>query len=206
MKKRKLAILIPGVLLVLVATAAAVWYANMPREFEPSPPETFTLSPTETAGGTQPYPIVPDGAYYPEGYIGYCYPVRPELESWLAVRDPGPWHIQIPGDVIAGMSTEALAQSVVCYPWYGWQTEMMLSSLGEQPADFVRGWFERRLAELPAMQELARREDARQALEKLDSMYQAFSGQNHFNGIDPALILQSSQFGGPGIPENAHKQ
>jgi len=103
------------------------------------------------------------------------------------------------------MSTEALAQSVVCYPWYGWQAEMMLSSLSEQPPDFVRSWFDRRFEEFPAMQALAEREDARQALAKLDGMYRAFAGELHFNGIDPRLMLQAKQFGGAGIPDDAHK-
>jgi len=191
--KRRLAILIPAILLVLAACAA-----------EP-PPEPLAIGPATTARETQRYQIIPDEEFYPEGYIGYRYPVRPSLESWLAVTEPGAWPIQVPEDVIAGMSTEELAQSVVCYPWYGWQAEMMLSSQSEQPPDFVRGWFDRRYSVFPAMEALARRGDARQALKKLDGMYEAFSGPNHFNGIDPRLMLQSAQFGGPGIPDGAHK-
>jgi len=160
----------------------------------------------ETVAETQEYEIIPDEEFYPQGYIGYRYPERPGTEIWGYYGYVGPGRLQIPEGVIAGMSTDELAQSVVCYPWYGWQAEMMLSSLSEQPPSFVRDWFDRRYNEFPAMQALARRGDARQALEKLDGMYQAFSGESHFNGIDPRLMLQSAQFGGDGIPDGAHKQ
>jgi len=194
MKKHRLAILVPVALLVFAVIAAGIWYARAPKE--PEPPEETT---------TQPYPITPDEEYYPEGYIGYRYPVRPGLEIWGQFGYVGPGRLNIPEDVIAGMTTEELAQSVVCYPWYGWQGEMMLSSQSEQPADFVRGWFDRRYSEFPAMQALAKREDARAELEKLDEMYAAFAGPGQFNGIDPQLMLQSAQFGGDGIPDDAHK-
>jgi len=153
----------------------------------------------------QEYVITPDEEFYPASYIGYRYPVRPGLESWLAVGSPSQLNIQIPDEVLAGMTTEALAQSVVCYPWYGWQGEMMRSSQSEQPANFVRSWFDRRHRDFFAQEALADRPDAREELEKCRALYRAFAAKNPFDGHDPALLLQSAQFGGGGIPDRAHK-
>ncbi|MCL2301480.1 MAG: hypothetical protein FWC27_15155 [Firmicutes bacterium] len=189
--KRKLLLIVPIALLVLAAGAAAIW--------------TFSHAATQEPEETREYRIVPDEAFYPEGYVGYRYPVRPGTEIWGQLGYVGPGRLIIPEEVIARMTTRELAQSVVCYPWHGWQAEVMLSSRSEQPPDFVRTWFDQRFRDFPALQALAQRQDARTELAKLDGMYEAFSGPESFYGMNPRLILRSPQFGGAGIPDNAHK-
>ena len=205
MKKRKLAMVISAALLISLAVAAAVWYAREVKRPGLYPPEPTTAESVEV---TQEYKIIPDEEFYPEGYLGYRYPLRPGLESW---RDyyPGVPHVravQIPEEVYAAMTTQALAQSVVCYPLGDWRMDQMLSSQSEQPADFVRSWFNRRFRDFPAMRALAQRGDAREALAGLDELFAAFRRNSFGDGIDPRLILQSAQFGGPGIPDNMHER
>ena len=166
-------------------------------------------SPAEqtTENITQEYIITPDEEFYPAGYIGYRYPLRPGLASWRDgnIHPPFEPRVFIPEEVIAGMTTGELAQSVVCYPLGSWYVSMMLSSQSEQPAGFVREWFDRRYRDFPALQALAARPDAREELEKCRELYKAFIMKNAFDGHNPELLLQSAQFGGEGIPDYAHK-
>jgi len=56
--------------------------------------------------------------YYPEGYIGYKYPVRPGMEEWSQLKNHQEMVdvCEIPEDVVASMSDEELAESVLMYP------------------------------------------------------------------------------------------
>ena len=148
----------------------------------------------------KPYPVTPDEAFYPKGYAGYRYPVRPGLPVW-ADGSKTPADIQIPPAVAAKMPTAQLAQSVVCYPgesWRAWQTR---SSQAPPPEDIVRNWFESTYDRFEALQELARRKDARKALAAVSQLHKKFIDSNPFSGIDPAVLLQAKQFGGAGIPD-----
>lgn len=67
------------------------------------------------------YNLVSDEDFYPEGYTGYIWPIRPGKIEWLELND----HLkkievlQIPEDVLANMSTSELVQTVISYPLNG---------------------------------------------------------------------------------------
>lgn len=64
------------------------------------------------------YRPISDSEYYPEGYMGYRYPVRPGTAEWLALETHQDMvdACEIPEDVLAAMTTEELAQTVLAYP------------------------------------------------------------------------------------------
>ena len=67
------------------------------------------------------YPIVTDEDYYPDGYIGYVYPIRPGMIEWTEIISGTDMAraTQIPEDVLAKMSTDALLQTVLAHPLMG---------------------------------------------------------------------------------------
>lgn len=62
--------------------------------------------------------IISDEEYYPEGYIGYRYPVRPGTPAWSQLSDHQEMvdACMIPEKILAEMTTEELAQTVLAYP------------------------------------------------------------------------------------------
>lgn len=64
------------------------------------------------------YRQISDEEYYPDGYIGYDYPVRPGTAEWAALADHQEMvdACEIPADVLETMTTEELAQTILAYP------------------------------------------------------------------------------------------
>ncbi len=64
------------------------------------------------------YREISDSDYYPDDYIGYEYPVRPGTEEWAELSDHRAMveACTIPEDVLAEMTTEELAQTILAYP------------------------------------------------------------------------------------------
>lgn len=62
--------------------------------------------------------IIPDEEYYPGDYIGYRYPVRPGMPAWSQLSDHQEMvdACMIPEKILAEMTTEELAQTVLAYP------------------------------------------------------------------------------------------
>ncbi len=81
--------------------------------------------PTAYAVGTEPDEfttastcIISDEEYYPEGYSGYIYPVRPGTSEWYALDDHSDMIevCTIPENILSSMTTGELMESILAYP------------------------------------------------------------------------------------------
>ncbi|MBR5947879.1 MAG: hypothetical protein IKZ82_04400 [Clostridia bacterium] len=63
-------------------------------------------------------PALSDEEYYPVGYSGYKYPVRPGMREWYMIDDHAKMIevCSIPEDILASMSAYELAETVLAYP------------------------------------------------------------------------------------------
>lgn len=86
----------------------------------------------------------------------YEYPVKPGTEAWFALETHGERAAacQIPEEILSNMTTEALVESVVSYPFI---TDILLFNSAEDGYTIVRDHFN-------GLQELEVREDGREAL------------------------------------------
>ena len=70
------------------------------------------------ANTNRTYREISDSDYYPDDYIGYRYPVRPGTTEWAELSDHQAMveACAIPEEILAEMTTEELAQSILAYP------------------------------------------------------------------------------------------
>jgi hypothetical protein len=127
------------------------------------------------------YPLISDEDYYPDGYIGYMYPIRPGMIEWTKLLSGAEMArvSQIPDDILKKMSTEELLQSVLTYPLIG----------GSYRSNSVEIWLEGKVSTFNGMDELLKRPDFFACLleiydDVVETKQESLSSFNSFSGKD----------------------